>query len=139
MKKVFLLLLIASTTFAKEGISQTPETVVEAQLKAYNKRDIEAFLATYHDSIEVCEYSGKVTMKGKDGLRSVYGGMFKTLEVLEAKISKRITIGNKVIDQETATFTSKTPEGKLQSNSLTVVVIYEITNNLISRVTFIRN
>lgn len=65
--------------------------------------------------------------------------MFMNLDKIEAKSASRMTIGNKVIDDETAFFTRKLKSGEWRTDSLRVLVIYEIKSDLIHRVTFIRN
>lgn len=127
---VTLVFLVAALpTFAQ----LSPAEVVDNQLKAYNAKDIDAFVATYADHVEIYEY-GQPTpfMSGKERLRQSYGSMFQTSPDLNAYSTTRIVQGNKVIDHETA-------EGINGQDPIQVVVIYEIAEGLIEKVTFIYN
>ncbi|MDH3593114.1 MAG: nuclear transport factor 2 family protein, partial [Planctomycetota bacterium] len=56
----------------------TPEEAAQAQLDAYNARDIEAFLAAYDPAVEVAQLpSGEVTARGRDAMRPIYQGLFE--------------------------------------------------------------
>lgn len=110
--------------------AQDHAAVIDAQLKAYNARDIEAFLATYSEYVEVYEYGhDRPFAVGKDQLRVSYGAMFAKSPNLKAEVSKRIVQGHRVIDHETAYGINDGP-------AMTVVVIYEVTDGLINKVTF---
>lgn len=130
-----LLIGKSSSSEAGKSFQQTisPERIVNQQIASYNKRDIAGFLATYHDSITIQYFPNRVVSKGKVALRNTYEPMFANLKFLEAKIGNRIIHGSKVIDYETAIMT-----GEKRSDTLTVVVVYEIKDNLIHRVTFIQ-
>jgi hypothetical protein len=140
--KVLLLelcLLSAGTTWAqiktkKNNQSETPEQVVQRQLDAYNARDIDAFMATYSDDIELYNYPNKLVGKGKASMRKTYGYIFSKMTELHCTIVKRIVLGNKVIDQESV----KGFPGWKKKGPLEAVAVYTVTNGLISKVTFIR-
>ncbi|HMJ48299.1 MAG TPA: amidohydrolase family protein [Ferruginibacter sp.] len=110
-------------------IKESPEAIVQKQLNAYNAHNIDAFLNTYSDDIEIYDLYGKIIMKGKEQMKTRYGLTFSTVSNLYCEILKRIIIGNKVIDHE-----------KIRRGNETnyAGVIYEVTNGKISRVTFIR-
>ena len=121
---------ILSMSFISDTRSkESPETIVNKQLEAYNSRDIDAFLDTYADDIELYTYPFENTSKGKQAMRTQYGNMFESISDLNAAIVKRMVIGNKVIDKE-----------KVQVNGQTIyaIAIYEVENGLISKVTFIQ-
>lgn len=129
MKKIFLLLSFLSFNliFSQEEIA--PEHIVQEQVEAYNNKDIEAFLATYSDDIEIYNFPNSLSMKGKEEMREVYSEMFDSVKVLHCEIKKRIIINNKVIDHEYV---------KFDDNFSTVVAIYEVKNDKIIKVTFVR-
>lgn len=124
-----LFIIAALPVFAQ----RSPADVVDKQLKAYNSRDIDAFVATYADHIEIYEY-GQPTpfVTGKTGLRASYGAMFQTSPNLNAHTTTRIVQGSKVIDHEIA-------DGINGRDPIQVVAIYEIAAGLIEKVTFIYN
>ncbi|NNK72657.1 MAG: SnoaL-like domain-containing protein [Flavobacteriaceae bacterium] len=105
------------------------EKIVQIQLDAYNKRDIDAFMATYSDDIKLYNYPEKLRTDGKTAMRQSYDEFFKRTPDLKASIHKRIVLGNKVIDEEHVTI-----NGQLYR----AVAIYEIEDGLIKKVTFIQ-
>jgi len=107
----------------------SPEAIVQKQLEAYNTRDIDAFLDTYSDNIKLYNFPEQLTTDGKDALRNGFSRFFKNTSDLHCEIKNRIIKGNKVIDEEYVT---------ANGQHFTAVAIYEITNNQISKVTFIR-
>jgi imidazolonepropionase-like amidohydrolase len=110
-------------------IQESPEMLVQRQLNAYNARNLEAFLDTYAEDIELYEFPDKLMSKGKDAMRKQYGSMFSQLKYLHCKIEERIVIGNKVIDHENVVF---------NENRINAVAIYEVADGLIRKVTFLK-
>jgi hypothetical protein len=106
-----------------------PEIIVQKQLDAYNAGDLDAFMATYTDDIKLYQFPNNLVSEGKAPMRQQYGMMFSTIKDLNAEIEERIVIGNKVIDKEKVT---------VNGNIVYAVAIYEVTNGLISSVTFIQ-
>ncbi|OJJ20011.1 hypothetical protein BKI52_16180 [marine bacterium AO1-C] len=116
---------------SNEILQETPEQVVQRQVNAYNARDIEGFLATYSKDVEIYNYPNKLSMKGRERMRKVYGPMFKRAKHLHCKIVNRIRLGNKVVDRESVIFNPKQKPGR-------VIAVYTVKDGLISKVTFIR-
>ncbi|MBL7742055.1 MAG: amidohydrolase family protein [Chitinophagaceae bacterium] len=110
-------------------ITESPEEIVQRQLNGYNAKDIDAFMDTYSDDIELYDFPAKLISKGKEEMKKSYAGFFQRVPNLYCEIVKRITIGNKVIDHE------KVRAGQ---QTLGAVAIYEVKNGKISKVTFIR-
>jgi hypothetical protein len=81
----------------------TPSDVIDAQLEAYNARDLERFLGCFAASIIVTDSSGNVLADGFDGLREMYGPLFDASPQLNASIASRIVVGNYVVDHEKVT------------------------------------
>jgi len=108
--------------------------VVDAQLAAYNARDIEAFIATYHDDIEISLFSVGLQIKGKQALKERYQQKFKELKYLHATAMKRIVQGQYLVDHELAESASVDPDKV--DNSVTVIAAYEVVDGLIVRVSF---
>ncbi len=107
-----------------------PEEIVQKQLEFYNKHDLEGFISTYYDDIEIYNLmNNSIMIKGKEQLKSSYQERFEVLNV-HADIQNRIVIGNKVIDNEHVTGLEKDTIKK-------AVAIYETENNLIKRVWFV--
>ncbi|MDO1501020.1 nuclear transport factor 2 family protein [Winogradskyella maritima] len=108
---------------------ESPETIVQKQLDAYNARDIDAFMATYTEDIKLYNFPNELRSEGQVPMRNRYESFFDNSPDLRCEIQKRIVIGNKVIDHELVT---------ANGNSFKAVAIYEVENGLISKVTFIR-
>lgn len=122
---------------AADAADTRPESkadkLVEAQLAAYNQRDLEAFLLPFSDSVRV--YTGrKLDYEGKDNMRKGYAEWFGGLDTLHCKIVKRISAGNTVIDYERYTFKKKGGE----ANTAETIAMYKIRNDKIQEITFIR-
>lgn len=116
------------TTTESTTISDA-EAIVQKQLDAYNKRDIDAFMATYSQDIKLYNYPNELRTEGQEQMRKSYEQWFNRVPDLRAFIKKRIVIGNKVIDEEQVT-----ANGQI----FNAVAIYEVENGLISKVTFIQ-
>jgi len=81
-------------------IRETPEALVQRQLNAYNFRNIEAFLETYDDDVEVYKDKDHLLYKGKAEMRKIYAELFNNSSSLHCEILNRIIQGNVVIDKE---------------------------------------
>lgn len=108
----------------------TPTEAVDAQLDAYNARDLERFVACYAESIIVSSASGDVLAEGHDGLRQMYGPLFDASPELSASIANRTAVGNFVADHEQVTgFVRAGFPTELQA-----IAVYEVTGGAIGKV-----
>jgi len=107
-----------------------PEELIDIQLGHYNNHDLEGFLSTYADDIELFTWGkDKPDQTGLEQMHEKYEIAFRDKE-RNATILKRIIFGNIVIDEEYI----KTGGGK----SFTAIAMYELENDKIRKVTFIR-
>lgn len=105
------------------------EELIDLQLSSYNNHDIDGFMKTYSDEIEIYSWGkSEPDILGKINMKEIYEKAFKNKN-LKAKILNRIIIGNKVIDEEEV----ETEPGK----KFKAIAIYEIDYNKIKKVTFI--
>lgn len=109
-------------------LSESPEQLVQRQLNAYNFRNIEAFLDTYADDVEVYTFPDKLDYKGKATMRRIYADMFEKTPNLHCEIKGRIAQGNIVIDKEHVQFGSGAIDG---------TAIYHVENGKIKKVYFL--
>ncbi|WNM18676.1 amidohydrolase family protein [Flavobacterium capsici] len=109
-------------------VEETPTELVQRQLNAYNYRNIDAFLDTYADDVEVYDYPNTLQFKGKEEMRKIYATMFDNTPNLHCELVGRITQGNIVIDKEHVQFGKKSIEG---------TAIYHVENGKIKKVYFI--
>jgi putative hydrolase of HD superfamily len=109
----------------------TPREVVEAQLAAYNRKDIEGFMEYWAEEAEYYAHPGTLLARGREGIRARHIERFKEPD-LWGKLVSRTVIDDKVIDHEVVT--RNFPEGK---GTLEVVCIYEVKNEKIAKAWFI--
>jgi hypothetical protein len=110
-------------------IRETPEMLIQRQVNAYNARNIDAFLDTYADNIELYNFPDSLIDKGKEKMRGIYANMFKNVKSLHCEIVDRIKLGNTIIDHERVKFNDKI---------INAIAIYEVKDGKIIRVTFKR-
>jgi hypothetical protein len=110
--------------------TRTPISVVQAQLDAYNAKDIEALLETYAPDAEQYTLHGELLAKGHDQLRSRFLARFKEPN-LHARLVSRIVVGNIVTDAEL--ITRDFPEGM---GTLEMLCIYEVAERRIQKASF---
>lgn len=111
-------------------IKETPLTLVQQQLNAYNARNLEAFLEPYADDVELYGFPDKLLSKGKEQMRKDYA-FLNNIPNLHCEIKERIVQGNTIIDKESVTGFGNKP--------FEATAIYQIENNKIKRVYFISN
>ncbi len=112
-------------------MTPNPEWLVQAQVEAYNARDIDAFAALYADDIGLFRHpSGKRFVQGKEQLRKVFSRLFSSSPKLHCRVIARMVQDNIVVDHELVTGIAKRPY-------LHGVATYEIEHGLIRRVWFL--
>ena len=106
----------------------TPAEVVQRQLEAYNARNLEAFAATYADSIRIYRMpAAEPSISGLARLREAYRARFASPD-LHADIVNRMVLGNKVIDHERVV--------GIKEHPIEAVAVYEVRDGLIVTVWF---
>jgi len=105
----------------------TPDALVQQQLNAYNAHNLEAFLDTYADDVELYDFPGKLVCKGKDQMRKIYGFLNNSPD-LHCQVKSRIIQGGTVIYKEVVTGVSGLGES---------TAIYQTENGKIKKVYFI--
>ena len=107
-----------------------PEEIVQRQLDYYNAKDLDNFCSTYTEDVLVKNLTDdSIILEGKPALRERYKGRFLNKNLF-AELTNRMVIGNKVIDYEEIT-------GLKEGSIVKAVAVYEIKNELISKVWFI--
>ncbi len=102
------------------------EAIVARQVDAYNAHDLEAFVATFHPTIEFIGWPDHLRLQGHQALRERYGALWAAGPALEARILARIAVGRFVIDREQLVHH---PDG----DRAPLVVVYETVDGLIRR------
>lgn len=118
-------LLLASAVQAQ---TLHPSSVVEAQLQAYNNKDIEAFMELIDENASLWTLGAEEpSAVGKEAIRALYEGLFRASPDLHSEVINRTVIGNRVIDYELIT-------GRKGSDEvLHLVMIYEVKEGRIVR------
>ena len=110
----------------------SPADVVQRQLEAYNGRDLEAFLATFHDEAKDFGLGAEApSFAGKPAIGQRYQELFDRSPELHSVVVNRTVFGRAVIDLERITGRNGSPE------PLDLLAIYEVLNGLIVRVHFV--
>jgi uncharacterized protein (TIGR02246 family) len=97
---------------------------IQAQVAAYNARDLDAFVACFADDVVVTDGAGKPIMTGVDDLRKSYAAMFAAHPDLHAEIVSRVHAGDWTVDLERVSRSGTTME---------VLVAYLVGDDLIRR------
>jgi len=103
--------------------------LIQRQLDAYNRQDLDAYVACYAQDVVVAGFNGPITETGRDALRARYAKAFATYPDNKARLINRIAVGNTVVDHEDV---SRGP-GKEQFE---IIAIYTVRNGQIARVDF---
>lgn len=113
-----------------ELLPSGPEVLVQQQLNAYNAGQTDAFMAPYHEEVELYYYPNELFSEGKAAMRPVYERLFQQVPDLHCELVNRMVLGNKVIDYERLT---GFPDGR----TVEAIALYEIAEGKIKRVTFL--
>ncbi|MEM6186064.1 nuclear transport factor 2 family protein [Shewanella vaxholmensis] len=114
----------ASARTKAKAVESTPEALVQAQLEAYNQRDLATFVAQFSD--DVCIYRPPATapvIQGKAAFSDYYQNERFNLPNLHAEIVSRMVVGNKVVDHERIS--------GIRDEPFEVMVVFEVSDGLI--------
>lgn len=134
MRNLIMLLIFSlpTLTFAQTA-EEVASKVVQAQLEAYNAKDIDAFMNVFSDDAGIYNFGEKKALaKGKEEVRSLYFNLFQNSSNLHSSVINRSVIGNTVIDYELIS------GRKGNDEMLKLIAIYEVKNGQIKKATFIR-
>ena len=108
-----------------------PLAVVQRQLDAYNRRDLDAFVQTLSPDVEVVDFPYHTRLTGIQAVRAVYADLFERRSHLHARVASRMAVGDYVVDDEYVS-------GLNDTHELHVVVIYKVTAGHIAKIWFVR-
>jgi hypothetical protein len=122
----------SDTASAPDGPSADPlgreaAAVVDRQNEAYNRHDLEAFLAADADSVVVQRLGDTVVMAGKASLRESTSAWFAEAPSARTEVVQRMVLGPYVVDRQRVSGAPATPP-------LEAIGIYEVRGGLIRRV-----
>lgn len=103
--------------------------IIQCQLEAYNARDLERFLSTYSETIQVYRPpTVEPTIAGKAQLSQFYATERFNCVDLRAELVNRMVLGNRVIDHERVWGVGEAP--------FEVAAVYDVGDNYIQTVWF---
>lgn len=105
--------------------SLSPAAVVQAQLEAYNAKDIDALMQTYAPDARQYALHGELMARGHEQMRPRYLERFAEPD-LHARLVSRSVMGNFVTDLEV--ITRNFPEGL---GTLEMLCVYEVVGGRI--------
>ncbi|MCU0688973.1 MAG: nuclear transport factor 2 family protein [Phycisphaerales bacterium] len=106
---------------------RSPIATVQAQLEAYNARNIDAFLATFaHDAQVIDQDTGELRCQGHDAIRARYGAQFIEHPHQRSHVISRHAVGTFVADLEYITGNTSRPDVHL-------IATYRVRQGLIDR------
>ncbi len=110
---------------------------VEAQLVAYNARDVEAFVACYTVDCAIDDGAGARLMAGHAEMRARYRALFDGSPNLHCDVVHRTRIGDYVIDEES--ISGRLPGTMPELKRAVVIYRIDAASGLISHVRFLRD
>lgn len=117
----------APPTAARQEQPSAAERVVQLQYDAYNRHDLEAFVAAHAPDVRVYRFPDSLIIEGRAALRERFGKLFATAPQVHATVEARITQGDFVVWRETAT---GLPGGKTNTG----IFVWEVHDGQISRI-----
>lgn len=108
-------------------MTMSPAEVVDRQLDAYNRHDLEAFVACYTEDARFIEMPDRVVLEGHAAFRAGYGQLFTSNPAIHARIAQRAVVGRFVTDLEIL-------EGLADDPRPPVMVLYETVGERIRTV-----
>ena len=104
---------------------------VQRQLEAYNKGDIDAYMANFAEDCVVEDGLGNVSMRGAEEMRRSYAKLFEAYPNQHCEILSRTSVGNWVLDEERIT-------GRAEGQETRCVAVYLVENGKIRHIRFLR-
>ncbi|TAI49200.1 nuclear transport factor 2 family protein [Flagellimonas allohymeniacidonis] len=106
----------------------SPTEIVQKQVDTFNKRDLDGFLSCYSDRVLARRFPNDTMYIGKDKMMASYERFFANTKSTRVEVVKRISIGDKIIDEE---------ETLVDGREGHQVALYTIKNGLIQSMSFI--
>jgi hypothetical protein len=99
---IIIFIIIVTPVYAK-----TPLEVVNMRMKAHNNHDIDGFMETYSDNIQIYDYPDTPIGKpGKEHIRNIFIPLFKN-KAVRTEVHRQIVQGKHVVNHETFVSTNQ--------------------------------
>lgn len=106
----------------------SPKEIVQRQVDTFNKRDLDGFVSCYAENVLAQRFPNDTMYVGKAKMFSNYERFYANTKNAKVEVVKRITLGNKVIDEEITMVDGR------QGHQ---VALYTVEGGLITSMTFI--
>jgi len=107
---------------------ESPAKIIQKQVKAFNERDLEAFVSCFADDVLVRRFPDEKMYQGNSKMQDNYERFFENVKSSSVEVVNRIVLGNFVIDEETT---------KVDGRDGHQVAIYQVENGFIKSMTFV--
>jgi hypothetical protein len=118
------------STAGGEAQLSDAERVVRLQYDAYNRHDLDAFVAAHAPGVRFYRYPDSLVIEGRDAVRERFGKLFATAPKVHANVDARMAQGDIVVWQETAT-------GLPGDKTNTAIFVWEVHDGQLTRVLMI--
>ncbi len=110
-----------------------PIQIVQSNFDFYNARNLQGFMSCFSDDIVIFNFKeNKITANGIYEVSKIYENVFRNSPKLNSTIVNRIVFENKVIDHEKIA-------GRMGlEDTVEMVLIYEVNDNKISKISVIK-
>ena len=125
---ILFILLSISINAQKNATEKANDQIIQNQVDAYNEKNLELFSSFYAETITFYDYPNTLLFKGKKAFTDRFKKRFLS-DDLHCEVKQKMFLGNKVIYEEFIT---------VNGRSYTVLAIYELENQKIVKLTFIR-
>jgi len=88
---------------------RTPEAAVQANVEAYNAKDVAGFAATYAADAKFCKIDGTVLLTGRDAIAAFHEKFFAANPTAHCVVLQHIAMGPFVVDQQQITLEGRPP------------------------------
>lgn len=105
--------------------------VIDKLVESYNSSDARAFADLFEETAFVYEHPNQPTQKSRKEIFEYYEKLFAEYPNNRTEVLHRIIIGNRIIDHERV-------KRSFDVESFEVLTIYEMGDELIKRVDFVR-
>ncbi|MDF0716329.1 nuclear transport factor 2 family protein [Muricauda sp. 334s03] len=107
---------------------ESPVKIIQKQVEAFNQRDLDAFISCFTEDVQVQRFPNNAMYKGNTKLSENYKRFFENVKTSSVEVVNRIVLGNTIADEEIT---------KVDGRDARQVAIYQVTNGLISSMTFV--
>jgi len=104
-------------------------SIVAQQLEAYNRQDVDAFVACFSENVEIVREGSDDVARGRETMRKNYAAMFAKFPKNHATVTQRMVVGQHAVDEELV-------EGR-DGPDFRTIAVYTITDGLISHIRFL--